>query len=75
MTARRIAAALKADIDRNVPRLHVHSPDLGEAVATMNEGGGWPAGVEIKPEAVVECWRVMEYVRNSEGPIAEEFKL
>ncbi|SIT50471.1 hypothetical protein BN2476_830042 [Paraburkholderia piptadeniae] len=75
MTVRQIASALKADIDRHVPKLHVHAPELGEALHTLNEARAWPDDVEVSVKQAVECWRVVQYIRELPGPLNEAFKL
>ncbi|WP_175795943.1 hypothetical protein [Burkholderia anthina] len=75
MTVRQIASGLKADIDRHVPKLHVRAPDLGDALATLNQADAWPDGVEVSVKQAVECWRVVQYVRELPGSLSEAFKL
>jgi len=74
-TPKIIAAALKADIDRNVQKLHVHAPDLGEALCTLNAAGVWPDDVEVSVAHAVECWRVVQYIRELSGSLPEQFRL
>lgn len=74
-TPRIIAAALCADIDRHVPRIHVHSPDLKNALRTLNRAGSLPGGVEVTVEQAVECWRLVQYVRELPGALPEQFAL
>ncbi|HDR9065510.1 TPA: hypothetical protein ACU967_002268 [Burkholderia contaminans] len=75
MTVRQVVAALKADIDRHVPKLHVHSPELGDTLHTLNATGAWPDDVEVSVKQAVECWRVVQYVRELPGPLDEAFKV
>lgn len=74
-TARGIASALCAEVDRNVPRIYPHTPDIGDAVYTMNEGAGWPGGVEVTPDVAVECWRLVQYVKELPEALDDRFRL
>ncbi|MBD1412884.1 hypothetical protein NUJ30_08300 [Burkholderia contaminans] len=73
--ARQTAALLQKDIDRHVPRLHVHTPDLGDALKTLNHAGAWPDGVDVSAAQAVACWRLVQYVRELPGELAEQFKV
>jgi hypothetical protein len=73
--ARGIAAALRAEVDRNVPRIYPHTSDIGDAVETMNAGAGWPCGVDVSPAVAVECWRLVQYVKELPGALDERFRV
>ncbi|WP_261541728.1 hypothetical protein [Burkholderia multivorans] len=74
-TARQTAAALQADIDRSVPRLHDCTHGIGEALRTLDEGRVLPRDSEITVETAIACWRAVEYVRNLPGAFPERFRL
>ncbi len=73
--ARGAAAELSREIDKAVPRLHIRTQDFADALETMNRGAGFPAGAEVSPALAVECWRLVQYVRELPGELPERCRV
>jgi hypothetical protein len=69
-----IAEKLVEWIGTTVNAPDVNMVDLNEAAYTLNEGRFWLDDLELSPEVIIQCWRLVEKL-STVDKLPDEFKL
>lgn len=74
-TPREKAAALAAAAQA-LTTMPVPLREISEAAYTMSEGGMWHDAVDsVSADQVLQCWRLVEWIKDNGGKLPEGYRL